>query len=111
MTLSCFKKSLGETILYHNLSIHLFNPCIPSSLEEKMLSQHWWLIPVILATQNAEIRRIMVQSQPGQVVPGDLISKESITKIGLVKWLKVCVGPEFQPQYRKTTKKKTQQNP
>jgi hypothetical protein len=24
----------------------------------------WWLIPVILATQKAEIRRIIVQSQP-----------------------------------------------
>jgi hypothetical protein len=28
----------------------------------------WWLRPVILATQEAEIRRIMVLSQPGQTV-------------------------------------------
>jgi hypothetical protein len=27
-----------------------------------------WLTPVILATQEAEIRRIMVWSQPGQIV-------------------------------------------
>jgi hypothetical protein len=27
-------------------------------------SQHWWFIPVILATQEAEIRRITVRSQP-----------------------------------------------
>jgi hypothetical protein len=29
---------------------------------------HWWLTPVILATQEAEIRRIASQSQPGKIV-------------------------------------------
>jgi hypothetical protein len=28
----------------------------------------WWLTPVILATQEAESRRIMVRSQSGQIV-------------------------------------------
>jgi hypothetical protein len=28
----------------------------------------WWLIPVILTTQEAEIRRILVQSQPRKIV-------------------------------------------
>jgi hypothetical protein len=45
-------------------------------------------MPVILATQEAEIRRIAVQSQPGKIV-GDPISKKPITKIGLVEWLKM----------------------
>jgi hypothetical protein len=31
-------------------------------------ARHQWLMPVILAIQEAEIRRIMVQSQPGQIV-------------------------------------------
>jgi hypothetical protein len=31
-------------------------------------TRHQWLTPVILDTQEAEIRRIMVQSQPGQTV-------------------------------------------
>jgi hypothetical protein len=28
----------------------------------------WWLTPIILATQEAEIRRIKVRSQPRQIV-------------------------------------------
>jgi hypothetical protein len=34
------------------------------------------------ATQEAEIRRIEVQSQPRQIVPGDPILKNTITKKG-----------------------------
>jgi hypothetical protein len=36
----------------------------------KIIHFSWgqWLTPVILATQEAEIRRITVQSQPGQIV-------------------------------------------
>jgi hypothetical protein len=39
-----------------------------------------WLKPVILATQEAEIRRIMVQSQPRQRVHETLSQKKNITK-------------------------------
>jgi uncharacterized protein with PQ loop repeat len=45
----------------------------------------WWLALVILVTQEAEIRRIAVQNQPGQIVPRNPISKKPIIKIGLVK--------------------------
>jgi hypothetical protein len=33
-----------------------------------LVAKRQWLTPVILATQEAEIRRITVQSQPGQTV-------------------------------------------
>jgi hypothetical protein len=32
----------------------------------KLLCCHQWLTPTILATQEADIRRITVQSQPGK---------------------------------------------
>jgi hypothetical protein len=44
---------------------------------------------VILVTQDAEIRRITVQSQPGQIVLQDPILKKKNHKTGLVEWLKV----------------------
>jgi hypothetical protein len=47
--------------------------------------RHQWLTSVILAPQEAEIRRIMVQSQPRQIVPQDPILKKPFTKIGLVE--------------------------
>jgi hypothetical protein len=43
---------------------------VPQSYEghqrEHMGARCWWLTPVILATQEAEIRRIEVQNQPWQ---------------------------------------------
>jgi uncharacterized membrane protein len=32
------------------------------------IAELWWIMPVILATQEAEIRRIEVRSQSGQIV-------------------------------------------
>jgi hypothetical protein len=49
------------------------------------------LTPVILATQEADIRRIVVQSHQRQIVLRDPISKKkkkSITKKGWWNWLK-----------------------
>jgi hypothetical protein len=47
-----------------------------------------WLTPVILVTQEAEIRRIEVQSQRGQIVYKTLSRKNQSQK-GLVEWFKV----------------------
>jgi hypothetical protein len=55
------------------------------------LARHWWFTPVILLTQEAEIRRIMVQSQPRQIVDENPSQKRAG---GMAQG----VDPEFKPQ-------------
>jgi hypothetical protein len=60
-------------------------------------------MPIILAIQEAEIRRIVVQSQPRQTVCKTL-SRKTLHKNragGVVQ----SVGPEFKLQYHKRKKK------
>jgi hypothetical protein len=59
--------------------------------------------PVILATQEAETRGIVVRSQPGQIVFKTLSRKNSSPRAGGVAQ---GVGPKFKPQYHKKKKKK-----
>jgi hypothetical protein len=49
---------------------------------------HQWLTPIILATQETEIRSIAVGSQPGQIVC-ETLSQKHHHKKGLLEWLKV----------------------
>jgi hypothetical protein len=44
------------------------------------VAESQWLMPVILATQEAEIRRIVGQSQPGQIIHKTLSQKNPTTK-------------------------------
>jgi hypothetical protein len=53
-----------------------------------IVARSWWLMPVILATQEAEIRRIEVRNQPRQIVPKTL-SRKTLHKKGLVERLKL----------------------
>jgi hypothetical protein len=57
-------------------------------LNKKRARRHQWLKPVILATQEAEIRRITIGSQPRQIVH-KILSQKYPSQKGLVEWLKV----------------------
>jgi hypothetical protein len=43
--------------------------------------RHQWLTPIILATQETEIRKIGVQSQPGQIVQDPISEKPYTEKV------------------------------
>jgi hypothetical protein len=60
-------------------------------------SECWWLLPVILATQEAEIRRIEAQSYPGHIDPGGPILKKPFTK-NRAGGIAQGEDPEFNPQ-------------
>jgi hypothetical protein len=68
----------------------------------------WWLTPVILATREAEIKRIAVRSLPNSSTRPYL--KKPFTKIGLAEWLMVKAlssSPSTPPKKKnKQTKQK-----
>jgi hypothetical protein len=73
-TASCWvKTSLGESV----------RPYLKQQTKKR-----WWPTPMIPATQAAEIRRIAVWSQPGQIVP-ETLSQKYLTQKVLVEWLKM----------------------
>jgi hypothetical protein len=59
---------------------------------------------VILATQEAENRRISVRSQPGQMVH-ETLSQKTLQK--RAPGVAQGIGPEFKPQYHKNKTKQT----
>jgi hypothetical protein len=73
--------------------------CIPIS--KTHTNRHWWLTPVILAVQEAEIRRL--KASLGQIVCKTLSRKNPSQK--RAGGVAQGVGPEFKSQYQK--KKKT----
>jgi hypothetical protein len=88
-------------VLCHSL-YWAFTCCCP--LKQTCKARCRWLISIILATQEAEIRRIVVRSQPGQIVCETLSRKKlSRKRAGGVAQ---GVNPEFKPQYCKKPKTK-----
>jgi hypothetical protein len=73
-------------------------------LNEKLeRSRCQWLTPIILATQEAEIRRIVVLNQPGKIVRETLSRRSPSQK--RAGGVAQGEGPEFKPQYCKKKKK------
>jgi hypothetical protein len=71
--------------------------------------QNRFIKDYISPTQEAEIRRITVPSQPGQVVCETLSQKSpSQNRAGGVAQ---GADPEFKPQYQKKKKKKAHASP
>jgi hypothetical protein len=62
-------------------------------------------MPVILATQEAEIRRITVRNQTGQIVC-ETLSRKYLTQKVLVEWLKVRALISSPSTTKKKKKKK-----
>jgi hypothetical protein len=78
---------------------------LKSSLKSRNLKTagHRWLTPIILATQEAEIKRITVQSQPGQIVC-ETLSQKTLHK-NRAGGVAQGEGPELKPQYLKKRKR------
>jgi hypothetical protein len=62
---------------------------------------HWWLTPVIPATQQAEVRRMRFEASPGKEFTGDpVLKKKKIHyKRWRVEWLKGKALSQSQPLY------------
>jgi hypothetical protein len=73
------------------------NPSSTQKKKKKNFAGHWWLAPVILATQEAEVRWIVVLSQSGQTVCKILSLKTCHKK--RADAVAQGTDPEFKPQF------------
>jgi hypothetical protein len=72
--------------------------------KEMIFAWHCWLATVILATQEADIRRITVLGQPRQTVHETLSLKNPSEK--RAGGVTQGVGPEFKPPFQQKKKEK-----
>jgi hypothetical protein len=79
--------------------------CFEFSKYKKLFAGCPWLTPIILTTQEVEIKRIAVQSQPGQIVCETLHKKNRAGGVAQGE------GPEFKPQFHNKKKRKCSLKP
>jgi hypothetical protein len=74
--------------------VHTYHPSYIRNINR---AGHQALTPVVLGTQEAEIKRTAVRSQPGQIVYKTLSQKTPHKKraAGMAQG----IGPKFKPQY------------
>jgi hypothetical protein len=82
----------------NNLPLHL----------KRTRARHRWLMPVILGTQEAEIRRIKVQSHPRQTVC-ETLSQKTLHKNRAGR-VAQGEGPEFNSQYCKRERERERES-
>jgi hypothetical protein len=87
-SLEYFIQESGSLVLEKSTVVSPTIICYHQKKKKNGKARCQWLTPVILATQEVEIRRIPVQSQPLQIAHETLSQKKPITK-RLVEWLKV----------------------
>jgi hypothetical protein len=64
-------------------------------LRRLVIARSWWLMPIILATQEADIRRITIRFQPRKIV-GETLSQKTYHK-KRAGGVAQGIGPEFKP--------------
>jgi hypothetical protein len=78
----------------------------PQTTQKATKAGHQWLTPVILTTQQAESRRLIVKASPGKQFARPYLKKK---KKPSQKWagrVAQGIGPEFKLQYCKKKKRK-----
>jgi hypothetical protein len=76
-------------VMFTVTTFQCFNMYMWNQMSKCIAVGRQWLTPVILATQEAEIRRIVAWSQPRQIVCKTQSWKHPSLKGGMVEWLKV----------------------
>jgi hypothetical protein len=87
----------------HKPIVWYFLKVIIHLIESLFHAGHQWLTPVILAIQEAEIRKITVGNQPGQIVH-ETLSRKNPSQKKRAGGVAQGVGPQFKPQNHQINK-------